>query len=67
MDPIYDIVPFRERRYEEIPIDKVKVINSRNRDQEQFDMNVEQADHPEIFWAGDSLECADNRRGLGPV
>ena len=24
-----------------MPIDKVKVINSRNRDQEQFDMNVE--------------------------
>ena len=45
MDPIYDIVPFRERRYEEIPIDKVKVINSRNRDQEQFDMNVESIDH----------------------
>ena len=41
MDPIYDIVPFRERRYEEITIDKVKVVNSRNRDQEQFDMNVE--------------------------
>ena len=45
MDPMYDIVPFRERRYEEIPIDKVKVINSRNRDQEQFDMNVESIDH----------------------
>ena len=45
MDPIYDIVPFRERRYEEITIDKVKVVNSRNRDQEQFDMNVESIDH----------------------
>ena len=41
MDPILDIVPFHERRYEEIPIETVKVINSRNRDQEQFDMNVE--------------------------
>ena len=45
MDPIYDIVPFRERRYEEITIDKGKVVNSRNRDQEQFDMNVESIDH----------------------
>ena len=41
MDPILEIVPFHQRRYEEIPIDMVKVINSRNRDQEQFDMNVE--------------------------
>ena len=36
-----NICPISERRYEEIPIDRVKVINSRSRDQEQFDMNVE--------------------------
>jgi ParB family chromosome partitioning protein len=30
-----------KRRYEEVPIDQVKVINSRNRDKEQFDMNIE--------------------------
>ena len=35
-----DIVPFKARRYEAIPITKIKVINSRNRDQEQFEMNV---------------------------
>jgi ParB family chromosome partitioning protein len=30
-----------KRRYEEVPIDQVKVINSRNREKEQFTMNVE--------------------------
>lgn len=35
------ICPISERRYEEIPVEKVKVINSRDRDQEQFAMNVE--------------------------
>ncbi|MCA9177475.1 MAG: ParB N-terminal domain-containing protein [Planctomycetales bacterium] len=45
MDSAFDITPFHERRYQEIPIDKVKVVNSRNRDQEQFDMNVESIDH----------------------
>ena len=35
-----DIVPFKARRYEAIPITKIKVINSRNRDQEQFEMNL---------------------------
>ena len=45
MEPILEIVPFHQRRYEEIPIDKVKVINSRNRDREQFEMNVESIDH----------------------
>jgi ParB family chromosome partitioning protein len=40
MDNVLTIVPFRDRRYAEIPIDKIKVINSRNRDQEQFEMNV---------------------------
>ena len=45
MDYLLDIVPFQSRRYEEIPIDQVKVINSRNRDKEQFDMNVESIDH----------------------
>ena len=41
MDPESEIVPFRSRRYEAIPLVKIKVVNSRNRDQEQFDMNVE--------------------------
>ena len=45
MDSLLDIVPFDQRRYEEIPIDKVKVINTRNRDEEQFDMNVESIEH----------------------
>ncbi len=40
MDLIADIVPFKSRRYEAILITKIKVINSRNRDQEQFEMNV---------------------------
>ena len=40
MDLIADIVPFKARRYEAILITKIKVINSRNRDQEQFEMNV---------------------------
>jgi ParB family chromosome partitioning protein len=44
MDSTLAIVPFRERRYEEIPINKVKVVNSRHRDQEQFEMNVESID-----------------------
>ncbi len=35
-----DIVPFKSRRYEAVPIANIKVINSRNRDQEQFEMNV---------------------------
>ena len=41
MDSAFEITPFQSRRYEAIPIAKIKVINSRNRDQEQFDMNVE--------------------------
>ena len=32
MEPLNNICPIAERRYEEVPIDKVKVINSRNRD-----------------------------------
>lgn len=39
------ICPMKDRRFEEIPIDKVKVINSRDRDQEQFEMNVQSIDH----------------------
>ena len=44
MEPILEIVPFRNRRYEEVPIDQIKVINSRNREKEQFDKNVESID-----------------------
>jgi ParB family chromosome partitioning protein len=45
MDSLPDIVPISQRRYEEIPVDQIKVINSRNRDKEQFEMNVESIDH----------------------
>ena len=38
---IPNIVPFRDRRYVKILIDKIKVINPRNRDEEQFKMNVQ--------------------------
>ncbi len=41
METLHHICPMSERRYKEIRIDQVKVINSRNRDKEQFDMNVE--------------------------
>jgi len=34
----------RDRRYEMVPVDKVKVINSRLRDEEQFQMNVQSID-----------------------
>ncbi len=46
MDSACDIIPFHSRRYEAIPLAKIKVINSRNRDQEQFDMNVESIHSP---------------------
>jgi ParB family transcriptional regulator, chromosome partitioning protein len=44
MDNLPNIVPMRDRRYEEVTLDKIKVINTRNRDQEQFQMNVESID-----------------------
>jgi len=44
MDTTPNILPMRERRYDELPVDNIKVINSRNRDQEQFEMNVESID-----------------------
>ena len=44
METINNICPISKRRYEQIPVDKVKVINSRNRDREQFEMNVESID-----------------------
>ncbi|MFO0915274.1 MAG: ParB N-terminal domain-containing protein [Pirellulales bacterium] len=37
----FELVPFKSRRYEAVQIAKIKVINTRNRDQEQFDMNVD--------------------------
>ena len=45
MDNVPEIVPMTARRYEAIPVDKIKVINPRNRDAEQFAMNVESIDH----------------------
>jgi len=44
MDSILEIVPFHLRRFAEIPVDEIKVINSRNRDKEQFDLNVQSID-----------------------
>ncbi len=41
METLNNICPMTKRRYEDVPIAQVKVINSRNRDKEQFDMNVE--------------------------
>jgi ParB family chromosome partitioning protein len=41
VETINNICPMGQRRYEDLPIELVKVINSRNRDKEQFDMNVE--------------------------
>lgn len=40
MNGSLNLVHFRDRRYEEVPINKIKVINSRQRDNEQFVMNV---------------------------
>lgn len=45
MEPSLNITPFKDRRYEHVPIAQIKVINSRNRDKEQFDMNVESINH----------------------
>lgn len=45
MDDIPNICLIRDRRYQEIPIEEVKVINSRNREKKQFQMNVESIDH----------------------
>ena len=39
------IVAFKDRRYMKILIDKIKVINPRNRDEEQFQMNVQSIDN----------------------
>jgi ParB family chromosome partitioning protein len=41
METLNNICAMANRRYEEVPIESIKVINSRNRDKEQFDMNVE--------------------------
>lgn len=41
MEALTNICPMAKRRYEEVPIKNVKVINSQNRDKDQFDMNVE--------------------------
>lgn len=39
-----EICPMKDRRYAEIAIDRIKVINSRLRDEEQFQMNVQSID-----------------------
>ena len=40
MDTEPEIMPFTRRRYDKVPIDQIKVINSRDRDLSQFKMNV---------------------------
>lgn len=45
MENSFTIVLIKNRRYEEVPVDKIKVINPRNREAEQFDMNVQSIDH----------------------
>ena len=42
---IPDILPMKDRRYLMIPPEKIKVINPRNRDEEQFKMNVQSIDN----------------------
>jgi ParB family chromosome partitioning protein len=44
MDSFVRIIPFNERNYEMVPVEKIKVINSRNREKDQFDMNVQSID-----------------------
>lgn len=44
MDSLPEIVPMQARRYESIPVEKIKVINPRNRDAEQFQLNVTSVD-----------------------
>lgn len=44
METLNNICPISKRRYENLPVDKIKVINSRNRDKDQFEMNVESID-----------------------
>lgn len=44
METLSNICPISQRRYREVPIDQVKVINSRSRDKEQFEMNVTSID-----------------------
>ena len=45
MEAIADIVPMAARRYQPIPVEKIKIVLPRDRDAEQFDMNVESIDH----------------------
>ncbi|AMV35261.1 ParB-like nuclease domain protein [Pirellula sp. SH-Sr6A] len=40
MEPESNIMSFSDRRYEEVPVELIKVINSRDRDNDQFKMNV---------------------------
>jgi ParB family chromosome partitioning protein len=40
MDTEPEIIPFTRRRYDKVPIEQIKVINSRDRDLSQFKMNV---------------------------
>ena len=34
------IVPMAERKYKLVPLEKIRVLNTRNRDKSQFDDNV---------------------------
>ena len=40
MNTDIEIIPFTQRRYDQVSVDLIKVINSRDRDADQFKMNV---------------------------
>lgn len=44
-----EIRMMKDRRYEMIPLDKIKVVNSRLRDEKQFQMNVQSIDAVGLF------------------
>src|SRR5579872_6118493 len=45
MTQLPEICPMANRRFQMVPIDRIKVINSRLREEEQFQMNVQSIDH----------------------
>ena len=47
---IPDILAMKDRRYLMIAIDKIKVLNSRNRDEDQFQLNIQSIENS--VWRG---------------
>ena len=45
MEAIADIVPMAARRYEPIPVERIKIVLPRDREAEQFALNAESIDH----------------------